>query len=106
MFKGLVFSLGLANGAFVGIKMRDAGFATALTKSYYNNNKIPNNNPILNMEPKELNELYEKGILNSPEKLENFALIKNVEDLERMQEFLNKERQDKLDRQSANVNKN
>lgn len=105
MLKGIVFSLGLANGAFVGIKMRDAGFATALTKSYYNNNKSQIN-PILNMDPKELNEIYQKGFLDTPEKLENFALIKNVEDLERMQELLNEERQDKLVRQSANVNKN
>jgi len=99
MLKGVFFTLGLANGSYVGIKMRDAGFASAFVKNYYKNNT--QSNVLLNMEPKDLNELYDKGILDSPKKLENFALIQNVQDLERMQEFLNKERQDNLVREPA-----
>lgn len=103
MLKGVFFTLGLANGAYVGIKMRDAGFATALTKNYYNNKS--QSNPILNLDPKELSQLYDAGLVDSPEKLENFALIKSVEDFERMQEFLNKEREERLSREAAKNNK-
>jgi len=107
MLKGIFFSFGLVNGAYVGIKMRDAGFTTALTKSYYGNSGIQNN-VFLNMDPKELNEFYQKGLLDTPEKLENFALVNNIQDLERMQEILNKERQDKMNREPKvnNVNNN
>lgn len=95
MLKGIVFTIGIANGAYVGIKLRDSGFASTFTKNYYKNGKSQNN-PILNLDPKELNELYEKGVLNTPEKLENLTLVEGPEDLERMQEFLNKERENRL----------
>jgi len=94
MLKGIFFTIGLLNGAYVGIKMRDMGFNTIFTKNYYGNKKNQNN-LIQNLEPKELNELYVKGHLDTPEKLENFSIINNAQDLERMQEILNKEKQEK-----------
>jgi len=103
MIKGMIFTIGLANGAYVGIKMRDSGFTNALTKNYYKRNNPQNQNILLNLEPRKLNELYEKGLLDSPEKLEDYALIKNVDDLVKMQEFLNFEKQDKSLNQSSFV---
>lgn len=102
MLKAIVFSIGLGSGAFLGVKVRDSGFTQNFTKTYYGNksNKI-------GLDPKELSEAYQKGILDSPGKLEKFGIINNLEDLEKVQEYIEEQRNqnNSLDKKENKIEK-
>ena len=104
MLKGFIFSVGLVSGAVFGVKARDSGFTQNFTKSYYEG--LKNSNKI-GLEPNELNEAYQKGIIDIAGKLEKFSTINNLEDLQKMQEFIEEQRnQDKkLDNKENKIEK-
>lgn len=87
MLKAGLFTLGLASGVYYGIKMRDAGFTNSFTKHYYAKNTANQ------LKVQDLKENYEKGVLDSPDKVEKLRILNSVEDLEKSQTLLLKERE-------------